>query len=293
MKDSITVASAQFDAHIFDIPYNIKEIESMTRRIVAEADADLVLFPEAALTGYCFASAQEVREGAVDPDGPELAQLQALAAELQVSLVFGAATCQEDLLRNTVFFLEPTGQVFQYHKSHLPFLGLDKFVTAGDQAAGVFDTRFGRMGVLVCYELRFPETARVAALAGARLLLQPTNLPIGGESHPDFLTRARACENRVPFVSCNRVGTERGFTFIGRSQIIDREGAILAEAGDGEEWIAATLDLTLGEDKDIIGTPGEREMYLFRDRRPHQYAPLTQPSDPKGFVGKTDATGHS
>lgn len=284
MLDQLTLASSQFDAHILDIPFNLSKIEDLTRKAVSVHHADLVLFPEAALTGYCFSSPQEVWEGAVDPAGPEISQLKHLAAELNVSLVFGAATRLGDVCHNTVFFLEPDWQVYQYHKSHLPFLGLDKFVEAGDRAAGVFHTRFGSIGLIVCYELRFPETARVAALEGARLILQPTNLPVGGESHPDFLTRARACENRVPFASCNRVGTERGFTFIGRSQVIDREGNILAEAHNGEEIISATLDLTLGEDKDIIGTPGEREMYLFRDRRPSLYETICHTTNQMGFV---------
>lgn len=278
----LNIAAAQFDPHIFDIPYNMQRVEALIAQ--ADPDCDLIVFPEAALTGYCFADADETRRGAVEQAGPEIARLQEIAAARQLSIVIGAVERRGAQLRNTVFFLEPDGSVFSYHKSHLPFLGVDRFVEAGERPAAVFDTRFGKIGLIVCYELRFPEAARIAALQGARLILQPTNLPEGGESHPDFLTRARACENRVHFISCNRCGSERGFTFIGRSQIVDYNGTVLAETGCEEGLITAQLDLLPCENKDIISAPGERELYLLRHRRWDLYAPLAQQPDDKGFL---------
>lgn len=283
--DQVTVASAQFDPHIFDTAYNLEKIGSLTRQAVREHGAQLVVFPEAAVTGYCFRVREEAAGAAIAQDGPELARLLALCREEQVSLAVGAVEHAGEKLYNTVFFLEPDGKVQAYRKSHLPYLGVDRFVTAGETAGGVFHTRFGRIGIVVCYELRFPEAARIPALRRARLIIQPTNQPEGGDSHADFFTRARACENRVYFVSCNRVGTEGGFTFIGRSQIVDFNGTVLAECGRTEEAIIAkTLDLSLCEDKDIIGTPGERELYLYRDRRWDLYAPLAEIPDEKGFL---------
>jgi predicted amidohydrolase len=283
--DQVTVASVQFDPHIFDPGYNLEKIETLTRQAVREHGAQLVVFPEAAITGYCFRSREEAAAAAVTEDGPELSRLLALCRKEQVSMAVGAVEQEGEALYNTVFFLEPEGEVQSYRKSHLPYLGLDRFVTEGETSGGIFDTRFGRIGIIVCYELRFPEAARIPALRGARLILQPTNQPEGGDSHADFFTRARACENRVYLVSCNRVGREGGFTFIGRSQIVDFNGAVLAECGRTEEAIIArTLDLTLCEDKDIIGTPGERELYLYRDRRWDLYRPLAQDPDERGFL---------
>ncbi len=283
--DRITVASVQFDPQFMDASQNLDKIEALSRRAKEVHEADLIVFPEGAVTGYCFKSREEAASVAISQEGPECARLKALAAALNASLVVGTVEEKAGEIYNSVWFIEPDGGVFTYHKSHLPYLGVDRFVKEGDCAGGVFDTRFGKIGLIVCYELRFPESARVAALGGARLILQPTNLPEGGESHPDFLTRARACENRVHFVSCNRIGTERGFTFIGRSQIVDFGGTVLAECPRGEEGIiAATLDLTPCEDKDIIGTPGERELYLFRHRRWDLYGPLAQRPDEKGFL---------
>lgn len=283
--DQVTVASVQFDPHIFDIAYNLEKIEDLTRQAVRKHGAQLVVFPEAAITGYCFRSREEAAGVAVTKDGQEISRLLALCKEEQVSMAVGTVEAEGEKLYNTVFFLEPEGRVQSYRKSHLPYLGLDRFVTAGKTSGGVFDTRFGKIGIIVCYELRFPEAARIPALQGARLILQPTNQPEGGDSHADFFTRARACENRVYMVSCNRVGQEGGFTFIGRSQIVDFNGAVLEECGRTEEAIITnTLDLSLCEDKDIIGTPGERELYLYRDRRWDLYGPLAQGPDDKGFL---------
>ena len=283
--DQLTVASAQFDPHLFDLAYNLEKIETLTRQAVKEHGAQLVVFPEAAITGYCFRSRDEAAGAAVTKGGPEILRLQTLCEGESVSIAVGAVELVGDSLYNTVFFLEPDGRVQTYRKSHLPYLGLDRFVTPGESSGGVFDTRFGKIGIIVCYELRFPEAARIPALQGARLIIQPTNQPEGGDSHADFFTRARACENRVFFASCNRVGCEGGFTFIGRSQIVDFNGVVLAECGRTEETvIAQTLDLSLCEDKDIIGTPGERELYLYRDRRWDLYGPLAASPDKKGFL---------
>lgn len=283
-KDSIILASAQFDPHIFDTAYNLEKVLSLTKKAKEDLGCDLIVFPEAALTGYCMRDAEETEKAAISKNGTEISALKTLSKKLTVSILVGAIEKDGEKLYNSVFFIEPDGKVFTYRKSHLPYLGVDRFVTEGDISGGVFDTRFGKVGILVCYELRFPEVARRASLAGARLLLQPTNLPLGGESHPDFLTRARACENKVHFLSCNRTGVERGFTFIGRSQIVDIWGNVMAEAGDSEEIISATLDLRESDDKDIIGTPKERELYLFRDRRWGQYDNLSARPAENGFV---------
>ncbi|MDF2838845.1 MAG: Nitrilase/cyanide hydratase and apolipoprotein N-acyltransferase [Evtepia sp.] len=284
VKNQINVASVQFDPHILEKEYNLNKIEELTRKAITDHNCDLIVFPEAAITGYGFRSIEEARQVAVEKDGPELQRLHRLASEKMVSLVVGTVEKEDDHIYNTVFFLEPDGTVFFYRKSHLPFLGVDRFTEAGDCAAGVFDTRFGKIGIMICYELRFPESARVAALNGVRLILQPTNLPRGGESHPDFLIKARACENRVYFISCNRCGTERGFFFIGRSQIIDYDGNVLAECTSEEEIISASINLTPCENKDIISAPGERELYLFRHRRWDLYKKLAQEPDEHGFI---------
>lgn len=282
--NQITVASAQFAPQIFDKEQNMTKIELLIQRAVRDMEADLVVFPEGAVAGYCFRTFEETMEAAIEKDGSEIERIRALSHAGNISIVFGSMCHDGGTVYNAVFMAEPDGSLFSYYKSHLPFLGADRFVKAGDEPCAVFNSRFGKLGIIVCYELRFPETARIAALHGARIILQPTNLPLGGESHPDFLTRARACENRVHFISSNRCGEERGFRFLGRSQIVDLDGNVLAECGEEEGMISATLDLTLAEDKDIIGKPGERELYLFRDRRWELYKDLGRKGADRGVL---------
>ena len=283
VQSRLVAAAAQFDIHLLDPAYNIDTICRLAREAHQELHADLVVFPEAAVAGYCFSSVAEVAQAAIRSDGPEIQRLKELAHQLQLSLVFGTVEQDGGPFYNTAFFLEPDGTLHRYRKVHLPLLGLDKYVTGGNEFA-VSDTRFGKVGLIICYDLRFPEPFRQLALQGARLIIQPTNLPVGGESHLDFLGRARACENRVYLISCNRCGEERGFRFIGRSQIVDLGGQVLCEAGSGEQTICASLDLSRSEQKDIIVIPNEYETHIFSDRRPELYTCLTQPTDQWGFV---------
>jgi predicted amidohydrolase len=130
---------------------------------------------------------------------------------------------------------------------------------------------------LICYDIRFPEAARVLALKGAEVIALPTNWPEGAESSPEFITRTRAWENRVFIVAANRVGVERGRKFIGRSQIVSPNGEIMVEAGPDEETIIyADLDLSLARQKRIVIEPGEWELDITGGRRPELYGELVK-----------------
>src|ERR671919_546171 len=175
----------------------------------------------------------------------------------------------------------PAGLVGRYRKTHLPFLGVDRFVAPGEEPPEVYDTPVGRLGIVICYELRFPEPTRALALVGAELVLHPTNWPNAVKPFADFLTRARAAENRVFLLTANRVGAEGGVEFFGRSQIVDPLGDRLVEAGDGEdELILAEIDPAEAREKDQAIVPGEYEVHLFGDRRPELYGALVEETRP-------------
>lgn len=278
------VASAQFDVKIFDLDGNVATMMQLAREAVDTHGADIVVFPEAALTGYCFATKEECLQAAVSPDDPAILRLANLCSDLNVSIAFGVVEKDaNNVVRNAAYFLEPDGTRYVYYKCHLPYLGLDKHTEAGNSFP-VFDTRFGKIGLIICYDLRFPEAARVLALQGARLIIQPTNLPYGGESHMDFFGRSRSCENRVHLVSCNRCGEERGFRFFGRSQVVDYTGKVLVEAGDAPGIVAAQLDLSLCDQKDIIVIPNDYETRIFKDRIPQSYGAITSKVNSEGYV---------
>jgi predicted amidohydrolase len=129
--------------------------------------------------------------------------------------------------------------------------------------------------MLICYDLRFPEPARVLALGGAQVILLSTAWPQAATLYPDFLVRTRAAENHLFLAAANRVGEERGTTYLGRSIIADPDGRVLAEADQvGETLLFAEIAPDRSDAKHRVFRPGEYELDLFNDRRPELYSSL-------------------
>lgn len=273
----ITVAAVQMDPQIGQVGANRARILSRLNE-AAGLGAQLVVFPEAALSGYCFETLDEARAAAEPLSGPSVQALAQACQALDVYAVVGMLEAAGDQLYNAAVLVGPSGLIGLYRKAHLPFLGVDKLVDAGDAGFEVYDTRLGRIGMIVCYDLRFPEAARSLALKGADLIALPTNWPQGADSAPGFIAPTRALENRVFLVACDRCGRERGFGFIGQSVILDPAGQRLAQAGTGEDIITARLDPSLARHKRLIIRPGEFEMDTLGDRRPELYTALVETS---------------
>jgi predicted amidohydrolase len=165
--------------------------------------------------------------------------------------------------------------VGSYRKVHLPQLGVDRFATPGDRPLAVHQAGEVKIGMNICYDASFPETGRVLALAGAELIVLPTNWPPGAETTAEHVPNARALENKVYFIAANRVGRERGFQFIGHSKISDVHGNTLAAAAhQQEEIIYADIDPAEARDKRIERVPGRHAIHRFDDRRPDMYGSL-------------------
>ena len=240
----------------------------------AAAGCSLLVLPECASSGYVFESFDEAAPHAEEIPGPFTGALEEACRRLGVHCVAGMLERDGDRLRNTAVLVGPNGLVGRYRKSHLPFLGVDRFVAAGDEL-DVFETPLGRIGIEICYDLRFPELTRALALRGADVVAHPTNWPMAARSNADLLTRARAQENRIFLLTANRVGRERDGEFCGWSQICDVRGDRLAEAGEtGEGVFLAEIDVEEARTKDIVPVPGKYEMHLFGDRRPELYGAL-------------------
>jgi predicted amidohydrolase len=254
-----------------------------------ERGVDLAVFPECFLTGYCVSSFDGAREIAIPRGHESLGLIQEACERLDVLCVVGFGEVADDpseaiqnpkskiqngaVLHNAAALFEPGKEPRYYRKTHIPELGLDKHVTAGDELP-VFETRLGKIGVLICFDQRVPEAARVLALKGAELIVLPTNWPEGAETSADTMCIARAAENRVFYAACNRMGSEQGFRFIGRSKIIDPSGKVLAAAGDGEEVLVADIDLAEARVKRSVVKPGVYEWTVFECRRPKLYGEL-------------------
>ena len=275
---TIRVAASQIDPQLGEVDRNLARIE---RAVVeaAGAGAQLVVLPEAAITGYVFENLGEALAVAQRAEAVAEPRLADLAASLGVALIVGTLEAEVRELYNTALIYSPDGRRYRYRKTHLPYLGVDRFVTPGPDAPAVYDLAGMRVGVLICYDLRFPEAARICALDGADLIALPTNWPVGVQFHPGIFAPARAVENHVYLLACDRVGVERGTTFIGRSMLLDYNGTELAVAGDTEEeLIVGEVDPDLARHTHHRRIPGEHEWDTINDRRPGLYGRLLEPA---------------
>jgi predicted amidohydrolase len=245
----------------------------------ASGGARIVVFPECALTGYGFDSRAEALPFSEPVDGPSLRAVAAECRRLGAWAVFGFIESDGPRLFNACALVGPDGPVATYRKVHLPFLGLDRYVDPGDRPFAVHDAGGVRIGMHICYDGSFPEVGRVLTLLGADLLVLPTNWPTHSECAAEHMIATRAMENVAYMMAVNRVGEERGFTFIGRSSIASTNGQILASAGpDREEILFAEIDPAKARQKRLVRVPKLHEIDRIADRRPQYYEPIVKPN---------------
>jgi len=276
MQDKVKIAGVQTDPKITENKENLN-------RILAEAGtaakngAELVVFPECALTGYVFSSREEAVPFMETIPGTSTDRLAALCRELNIHVVVGLLEMDGDRCYNAAVLVGPAGLVGKYRKIHLPFLGIDRFLDHGDSPFNVYETPIGNIGLHICYDCNFPESTRVMALMGADIIVLPTNWPLGRERVARYVVNTRAYENKVHLVAVDRVGSERGTSFLGHSKIISASGETLVEASGGkEETIYAEVSLTEARQKQLVFKPGEFELNFIRDRRPELYGEITR-----------------
>lgn len=263
------LAACQFDVVFDDPAENTRRIVVELERLALESVA-LAVFPEAFLNGYVVSSLEEAQRIALDDPAVHLNEIQAAVEATGVAVIFGYLWVDGDVLRNSAAFMLPGGRCERYDKSHLPCLGFDRFAAPGGELP-VFDTPWGKIGILICYDFRIPEAVRVLALKGADLLVLPTNWPEGAELSAKNYTVVRASENRIFVAAVNRVGVENGTRFFGHSSVCDPEGRVLDALGDGEGRMIVDLDLSLARQKNRIVIPGVYETHAFAVRRPDAY----------------------
>jgi 5-aminopentanamidase len=274
------IAGVQMDCRFGDKRHNLDTIRSRLRE-AATRGVRLIVFPECALTGYAFESKEEALPHAETVPGPGTEAVAADCRDLGVWAVFGLLERGDSgALFNAAAIVGPGGVIGTYRKIHLPILGVDRFATPGDRPFAVHDLGGLRIGVNICYDASFPESARVLTLLGADLVLLPTNWPPGAAKTAKYLAPARALENHIYYAAVNRTGEERGFRFIGQSRFVDCNGEVLAFAGEGEEILYAELDPEAARDKQLVIIPGKYEVNRVTHRRPEMYGPLcAQPSE--------------
>lgn len=240
-------------------------------QMVGTQSVDLIVLPELFSTGYQFISMQEVRELSEEvPSGYTARKLQKLSKEKSVFIVAGMAERDGDSFYNSAVVTGPEGFMGIYRKTHL-FFEEKLWFSPGDTGFRVWKTPFGNIGVMICFDWYFPESARTLALKGADIIAHPSNLVL---PHCPDAMKTRCLENRVFSVTANRTGSEqRGgkdpLAFIGTSEIVTPSGNILYRAsGDKEEFGSAEIDPQEAGNKNI--NPFNN---LFDDRREEYYRP--------------------
>jgi predicted amidohydrolase len=277
------IAGVQMDCQLGNNSANWAAIRSRLGEAAA-LEARLVLFPECALSGYGFASKEQAWPHAESIPGPTTRALNEECKALKIWAAMGMLEKDDATGRlfNASALVGPAEECFSYRKLHLPFLGVDRFVTPGDRPLAVHDLGGLRVGINICYDGSFPEASRVLALMGADLILLPTNWPTKAMCTAQYLAAARALENRIFYMAVNRIGDEAGFHFIGQSRIHDCTGDLLAVCDhDRPAILVAEIDPARARQKRIVHIPGEYEIDRVHDRRPEMYGLLTEPSPPR------------
>jgi predicted amidohydrolase len=280
MVETARIAAVQINPELMNPPVNLEKVISAVNR-AASNRANLIVFPECSLSGYIFSSREEALPFAETIPGPVSEKVATLCKEFKVYIIIGLLEKANDKLYNTAAFIGPDGLIGKYHKNHLPFIGVDRFVNHGDKPFEVYQTPIGNIGIEICYDIMFPESARVMFLTGAEILAVPTNFP--SDRAADVIKHvipARAIENSVYVVAADRTGNERGYSFAGRSKIVGPSGKAISQASaDKEEIIYGEIDLEQARQKHLTTIPGEYEVDRFKDRRPELYGKITEPVD--------------
>ena len=267
MTRTLRVAATSPEIRLGEVAGNLQRIRSALQDAAAR-DAQLIVVPELATSGYVFADRAEAAESSLPRDHPGWDDL-ASALPPGVVAVVGYAERDGDQVYNTAAVLTRGFRVGDYRKAHLWGSEATLF-EPGTTAGAVFDTPVGRLGVAICYDNEFPEVPRRLALAGADVLALPVNWPLlprpAGEHPPETIqAMAAARSSRLATVIADRLGAERGVPWTGGTAVIDEDGWIAALPDDAGAAVA-TLTLRTSGDKSL---PPSND--LFGDRRPDLY----------------------
>jgi predicted amidohydrolase len=255
------IACCRLAPRVGELAFN----RDLVLRALEDVEADIVVLPELVTSGYVFASREEAASVAIGADDALLREWGAFGAIVVGGFCEAGA---DGNLYNSAAIVDASGVLAVYRKTHL--WDRERLIfTPGDAAPPVLETPFGRLGVLICYDIEFPEMPRSLALRGADLICAPVNWPVierppAGEHPPEQLTAMSSARvNRVFMAVCDREGTERGVEWVGGTAVIDENGWIAGAS-------AADVDLARARDKVFSGLSD-----AFADRRPELYGDLT------------------
>ncbi|HWR24803.1 MAG TPA: nitrilase-related carbon-nitrogen hydrolase [Methanosarcina sp.] len=271
------VACIQMDVLHCRKQENLEKALHMAHKAVKK-EAEIIVFPEVFSTGFCYENLDYSAENFPSPILENLAcfseandcvllgsVIEKIASDKNVSAARASTVSKNSTLYYNLGFCFEAGTLAgTYRKTH-PFKNENEYFSRGDSLEPIFLRKQNlKIGFEICYELRFPEVARKLTLSGSDLLVTSAAFPNPRSKHWNILARARAIENQLPHIACNRIGSAPDCTYFGNSMIIDAWGEIKADAGDKECAIVCDIDL---DKKDEI----RKTIPVFEDRRTELY----------------------
>jgi len=245
MQEKVRIALAQIGCEQGNKKKNLETIRKNVAKAKTEG-AQLVIFPELSLTGYVVRD--QIYELAERIPGPTTRIVEKLAKEHKQYIIFGMPEASEKAqatLYNSAVLVGPNGFIGKYHKMYLPTHSVfeeKRYFRPGYQVA-VFDTKLGKIGLVICYDIYFPEVLRLTRLKGAQLIVCISASPGIRRSFFETLTIARAIENTAFLAYVNMAGIEDGLQFWGGSRLVGPGGGIIAQAKyDEEDFVIAEMD---------------------------------------------------
>ncbi|MDD2557881.1 MAG: carbon-nitrogen family hydrolase [Desulfuromonas sp.] len=262
MKQNIAAGVVQFNIKLGDINANIESAVAGLRRLATQS-VMLAVLPEMWSCGYDYRNLAQLAQ-----ETPRiLTLLEKLSTELEMVIVGSLPEKEGDTLYNTLYVADRGNIVDYYRKLHMfSTMGEDRFLSPGDRTC-VVPTSAGRLGLAICYDLRFPELFRKMALEGAEIMCIPAEWPKPRQEHWRTLLRARAIENQMFVAAANCCGVQGKLDFFGMSMLISARGEVLAEAGETNTELAAIFSY-----EDMIKY--RSQIRCFQDRRPEIYGTL-------------------
>ncbi len=262
MEKKLKVAAIQFNITLGDVGGNLVKVEAALNR-VARLGGQLAVLPEMWSSGYDY---KRLARHALET--PRVVEAVCrMSAEYKMVIVGSLPEEADGKIHNTAYVIDNGEVLDSYRKLHMfSTMGEDRFLSPGDRSL-VVPTSVGRLGVAICYDLRFPELFRKMALEGAEIVCLPAEWPKPRQEHWRTLLRARAMENQLFLIATNCCGVQGKLDFFGMSLLLSARGEVLAEGGETDTELIATFDA-----QEMIDY--RAQIRCYHDRRPEIYGTL-------------------
>lgn len=257
IQNIFKAAAVQFDIRLGDIDANLPYVLAEIKRLSKEG-VKLIVLPEMWSTGYAWRKLAKLSERT-----PEILQELKMASKKGL-VIIGSMPERDGDIYNTTYVIDSGRLIGKYRKIHL-FAPMkeDYFLKAGNEPL-LCNTSVGKIGILICYDVRFPELARKLTLEGAEILAVPAEWPHPRLDHWRTILKARAIENQLFVIAANRCGNQGMVRFCGNSMIVNPWGEVISEAGEEEKTITSEIDLNLV-------TKYRQDMPALKDRKEEVY----------------------